>query len=79
MTRYQKVQFSSLILTNQMTRGRALELLKQPLTNDEIKTEKEFVASKLKISISELENFFNLLKKHIEIINKSYYIYLTKI
>ena len=59
-----KVQFSSLILTNQMTRGRALELLKkQPLTNDEIKTEKEFVASKLKISISELENFFNLPKK----------------
>ena len=59
-----KVQFSSLILTNQMTRGKALELLKkQPLTNDEIKTEKEFVASKLKISISELENFFNLPKK----------------
>ena len=41
-----------------MTRGKALELLKKrPLTNDEIKTEKEFVASKLKISISELENF----------------------
>ena len=73
-----KVQFSSLILTNQMTRGEALELLKkQPLTNDEIKTEKEFVASKLKISISELENFFNLPKKHIEIIKtKSYCIIL---
>ena len=59
-----KVQFSSLILTKQMTRNQALELLKkQPLTNEEIKIEKEFVASKLKISLKELDNYFNLPKK----------------
>ena len=51
-----KVQFSSLILTNQKKRDEALEKLKQkPLDDITIKNDKEFICSKLNISISELE------------------------
>ena len=60
-----KVQFSSLILTNQMKRDEALEKLKQkPLDEITIKNDKEFICSKLNISISELENYFSMKKTH---------------
>jgi N-acetyl sugar amidotransferase len=55
-----KVQFSSLILTEQMTRAEALEKLKGPAMSDsEAKVEFEYVATKLGISEAELEGYFN--------------------
>jgi len=61
-----KVQFSSLILTNQMTREEALEKLSTPSYDpDEIKNDFEFVANKLEISVDEL-------RLYLESENKSY-------
>ena len=52
-----KVQFSSLILTGQMTRADALKELKLESYDKElIKNEKEYIANKLDISLKELEN-----------------------
>ena len=49
-----KVQFSSLILTNQMTRDEALDLLKvSPYDTDTINQEIEFVSNKLGITSDE--------------------------
>lgn len=61
-----KVQYSSLILTGQMTRAEALEKLKsKPYTEDYLKKELEFISNKLDITQKELEEFFNLpLKSH---------------
>jgi N-acetyl sugar amidotransferase len=54
-----KVQYSSLILTGQMSRDEALERLKQPAYNpDTINQEFEYVASKLGISVEELQTYF---------------------
>jgi N-acetyl sugar amidotransferase len=59
-----KVQYSSLILTGQMTREQALEQLKVPAYNPEdIEHDKEFVSNKLRISQSELDNYFLMPKK----------------
>lgn len=56
-----KVQFSSLILTGQMTREEALEELKKPaLSPDEIREEFEFISKKLEISMSDLENYLKM-------------------
>jgi len=53
-----KVQFSSLILTKQMTREEALRLLSfPPLSDDIIKQELEFVSKKLQISLAELNAY----------------------
>ena len=63
-----KVQYSSLILTGQMTREEALEKLKQP-TYDEatIGQDIEFVANKLGISVDELNGYMNLpLKTYLD-------------
>lgn len=61
-----KVQFSSLILTGQMTRQEALERLAQPSYDEAtIAHEFEYVASKLGISVAELQSYF-------EAPNKSY-------
>lgn len=55
-----KVQFSSLILTGQMSREKALDLLSSnPLTEKEERVEKAFVADKLGILESELDSYFN--------------------
>jgi N-acetyl sugar amidotransferase len=55
-----KVQFSSLILTGQMSREEALKALCQPaLSPEEVKVEFEFVATKLGISTSELQGYFD--------------------
>jgi N-acetyl sugar amidotransferase len=60
-----KVQFSSLILSGQMTREEALTKLKSPPLSDEfIEKEKKYVASKLNISISELDTYMNMPKKY---------------
>ncbi|MCC6545052.1 MAG: LPS biosynthesis protein, partial [Nitrospirae bacterium] len=55
-----KVQFSSLILTNQMTREEALERLsKLPYDEDTISQDFEYVATKLGISVEELQGYMD--------------------
>ena len=59
-----KVQYSSLIVTGQMTRDDALSLLQQPTYNHEtISQETEFVANKLDITVQELKSYLTLPKK----------------
>ena len=55
-----KVQFSSLILTNQMERKDALDELKKPAYDPEtIKDDFEYIATKLGISTDELQSYFD--------------------
>lgn len=59
-----KVQFSSLIVTGQMTRAEALEKLKQPPFDDAtIAQDFEYVATKLGISIDELQGYMDAPNK----------------
>lgn len=59
-----RVQFSSLILTGQMTREEALKKLESPAYDPEtIAHDKEFVATKLGISVEEIESFHSMPKK----------------
>tara|TARA_B100000767_G_scaffold227089_1_gene216938 strand:- start:10944 stop:12044 length:1101 start_codon:yes stop_codon:yes gene_type:complete len=59
-----KVQFSSLILTNQMSRDEAMESLSKPAYDPEnIHHEFEYIASKLDITIEELQSYMDLPKK----------------
>lgn len=61
-----RVQFSSLILTKQMTRDQAIKKLKEPSYDvNSIQVEIKYVANKLNISVEEL-------KSYMEIPNKSY-------
>ena len=56
-----RVQFSSLILTNQMSRDEAIEILKQPSYDKEnIKHEFEYISSKLDMSVDELKDCMNM-------------------
>lgn len=58
-----KVQYSSLILTGQMTRDEALERLKQmPYDVTTIAHDLEYVANKLGISVDELNSYMDLPK-----------------
>lgn len=55
-----KVQFSSLILTNQMTREQALEELKKPAYDpDTIHQDFEYIATKLGITVEELQSYMD--------------------
>ena len=55
-----KVQYSSLILTEQMTREEALKNLEQPAYNPEtIATDFEYIATKLGISVEELQGYMD--------------------
>lgn len=59
-----RVQYSSLILTGQMTREEAVERLKKPAYNPEtIEDEFNYIATKLGISPEELRNYFKMEKK----------------
>lgn len=59
-----RVQFSSLILAGQMTREQAIEeLKKKPYDPETIKDEFKYVATKLGISIEELQGYFDMPKK----------------
>ncbi|MEZ6854227.1 N-acetyl sugar amidotransferase [Halodesulfovibrio aestuarii] len=59
-----KVQFSSLILTGQMTREDALEELAKPaLSVEEARQEFEYVATKLGITVEELQGYFDAPNK----------------
>lgn len=55
-----KVQYSSLILTGQMTREEALDKLKSPAISDEdAKHDFEYIATKLGITVEELQKYFD--------------------
>jgi len=59
-----KVQYSSLILTKQMTRDEALEILKQPAYDQEmIHQDFEFIANKLCIPIEQLQGYMDAPKR----------------
>ena len=59
-----RVQYSSLILTNQMTREEALESLKIPsYSQDQVNEDFEYVSNKLGITKEELWGYFNAPKK----------------
>lgn len=59
-----KVQYSSLILTGQMSRDEALEKLKTPAYDEEqIAHEFEYIATKLGISVAELQGYMNAPNK----------------
>lgn len=59
-----KVQYSSLILTNQMQREEALERLKYPAIDDsEAVHDFEYIATKLGITVEELQGYFNAPNK----------------
>ncbi len=59
-----KVQYSSLILTNQMTRDEALKKLDDPpYDKSNIKNDFEYIANKLSISIEELQSYMDMPKK----------------
>ncbi len=59
-----KVQFSSLIVTGQMTRDEALERLKSPPLDDAtVRQEFEYVANKLDIGTSELQSYLDAPNK----------------
>lgn len=68
-----RVQFSSLILTEQMTRAEAIEQLKKSsYDSDTIHHDFEYIATKLGISVEELRGYF-------EAPNKSYLDYKSQI
>ena len=59
-----KVQFSSLIVTGQMTRDEALERLETPALDDAtVRQEFEYVSKKLGISIEELKSYMDAPNK----------------
>ncbi len=59
-----RVQFSSLILAGQMTREKALEeLTKKPYDSETIKNDFKYVATKLGISVEELQGYFDMPQK----------------
>jgi N-acetyl sugar amidotransferase len=59
-----RVQFSSLILTGQMTREDALARLESPaLDPDTVRLDLEYIAAKLQITPKELDGFFNAPKR----------------
>ena len=60
-----RVQLSSLILTGQMKREEAVEMLKLPPYNPEtIQDEFNYIATKLGISPTELRHYFEMPKKY---------------
>jgi len=71
-----KPQFSSLILTGQLSRDEALRrLMKSPLDKDTEKREVDFVKNKLGISTSQFDEFFHLPKKSYKDYKSQEYIY----
>ena len=56
-----KVQLSSLILTNQITREDALRILEQPaMSTKDIENEFDFISRKLEISPEELNKYLSM-------------------
>lgn len=60
-----KIQYSSLIVSGQLEREKAISSLKEkPLSDIQIKNEFKYVANKLDISEDELDNLLNIPKKY---------------
>tara|TARA_B100002052_G_scaffold299170_1_gene335900 strand:- start:3306 stop:4406 length:1101 start_codon:yes stop_codon:yes gene_type:complete len=73
-----KVQYSSLILTGQMTRKDALKKLSKPAYDpDEISQDFEFVATKLGISVDELQSYFDAPNKSFRDYKSQYSLYMV--
>ena len=71
-----RVQYSSLILTGQMKRDEAIELLKKPAYDpDTIDEEFKYIATKLGISVNELKYYFTMPKKFYRDYRNSKYIF----
>lgn len=71
-----RVQFSSLILTGQMTRDEAIEKLKEkPYDQENIHKDKEFIANKLDITLNMLDEYMKLPKKTFRNFSNQYDIY----
>jgi N-acetyl sugar amidotransferase len=71
-----KVQYSSLILTGQMTRKKALEMINNPSYDEEtIHQEFEYVSNKLGISENELQSYMDAPKKTYKDYKSQKYIY----
>jgi N-acetyl sugar amidotransferase len=59
-----KVQYSSLILTKQMTREEALEKLKYPAIDEETAAQDfEYIATKLSITVADLQSYMDAANK----------------
>ena len=72
-----KVQYSSLILTGQMTRDQALEYLKFPAFDQEtIKEDFKYIANKLDISEDQLQIYFDTKNKSYRDYKNQLWIYL---
>ena len=72
-----KITYSSMILTKQMTRNEALERLKQsPLDESTVEQEFEYVATKLGITVKELEEYFHAPNKTYKDYKSQEYIYV---
>jgi len=72
-----RVQYSSLILTGQMSRDVALAELTQPSYDEEtIAQDFEFVATKLGISVSELQGYMHAPKKSYKDYKNQLYLFL---
>jgi len=71
-----KVQYSSLILTKQMTREEALEKLKNPAFDEEmIKHDFEYIAIKLGISVDDLQGYLDAPNKKYTDYNNQMWLY----
>lgn len=71
-----RVQFSSLIVTGQMTREEALEKLKEPAYDPEtIKHDFEYIATKLGITVEELRGYHEAPKKTYRDYKSQFFIY----
>ncbi len=76
-----KAHYSSLILTNQMTREEALKKLSIPPYTKEIDDDLEYVANKLEISVNELKSFLTKNNKSFRDYKSNYYLinFFTKL
>ena len=71
-----KVQYSSLILTGQMTRNEALEKLEKPAYDEEtIHLEFEYISNKLGITVEELQSYMDAPIKTYKDYKSQQYIY----
>lgn len=76
-----KAHYSSLILTNQMTREEALKKLSTPPYTEEIEDDLEYVANKLEISVNELKSFLTKNNKSFRDYKSNYHLinFFTKL
>ena len=76
-----KAHFSSLILTNQMSRDEALKKLSTPPFTEEIEDDFEYIANKLEISTEDLKSLMKGKNKSFKDYKSNYFIinFFTKL